>query len=160
MIRSFGDLSNNWMTRTFRELQHLGRKWWYGDWQTGGYQSYITVNMEHQREAWQQQREMKTQRRHCTWIVNSLYSVLLSRSYERVSDTKRASSSTQTVEKKKSLGADVVTKKCWQYAKSWKSITTAGHHVYCYRYEERQSWYPYLGVTFGKRHTWKPHMLM
>ena len=79
MIRSFGDLSNNWMTRTFRELQHLGREWWMANRRLSYHLTtmkmwvYIPVNMEHQRYD--------------------------TGSHERVSATKRASISTQPVEK-------------------------------------------------------------
>ena len=60
---------------------------------------------------------------------------------------------------KESLGPDGVTINVGtleQYAKSWKYITTSCHHVYCYIYDGRQSWYPYIEVTSDKRHTWKP----
>ena len=66
LTRSFGDVSNNWMTRTIGELQHLGREWWYGDWQTGGYQTICELHDSHNGTLRQEQRGLKTERRHQT----------------------------------------------------------------------------------------------
>jgi len=77
LIRSFGDLSNNWMTRTFRELQHLEREWWYGEWQTGGYQTSQSI--------WNTKEEQD--RNKDRWKLRDDIG-----SHERVSDTKQAPS--------------------------------------------------------------------
>ena len=87
---------------------------------------------------------------------------------ECLHDTKQTSSSTQAVEKKthkKSLGPDGITnimskhlgnsaicKLLEIYNPSWSSCTLLQ------RYGGRQLWYPYLEVTFNKRHTSKPHI--
>ena len=149
LTRSFGDVSNNWMTRTIGELQHLGREWWYGDWQTGGYQTICELHDSHNGTLRQEQRGLKTERRHQT-----------TSDHMKEFNFWHFKQHSASWKNKKSLGSDGDTKKCWhtwaieQYVNSnhnWSSCTLL------------QIWREAIMVSifwsdFDKRHKWKPHI--